>query len=83
MYRSLMVETLHQTDQGVFKHMVIEVKKMLGCSQGIQILDDRLNIIKREYGVGSSLRLPSFGIWIKTASVQAHEYRSVMQVSIK
>lgn len=74
-----MVETLHQTDQGIFKHMVLEVKKIVGCAKNIQILDERLEFIKKNYSFGQ-LRFPSFGIWLNTASVQGHEYRSVMQV---
>lgn len=78
-FLSLMVETLHQTDQGIFPHMITTVKSTLTSDQ-IKLLDDRMKYFKTEFWIGN-LRLPQEGFWTKQKNIQGHEYRSVMQVT--
>lgn len=74
-----MVETLHQSDQGLFKHLILEVKKLCSADNIIS-MDRRLYTLKSKFLFDTEVRLPSFGIWEDTSSVQGHEYRSLMQV---
>lgn len=77
-FLSLMVETLHQTDQGIFPHMLTALKLTLS-SEEIRLLDDRMKLFKNFFWFGN-LRLPQEGFWTNQTNIQGHEYRSVMQV---
>lgn len=76
-----MVESLHQCDQGIFKHMVGLIREKFGVSVEKR-LESRMKVIKDKYWIGS-LQLPSLGIWTSGTGIQAHEYRAVMQVSFE
>lgn len=77
-YLSLMVETLHQCDQGVLPHMIDCLKAKLTLSQ-VKLLDDRMTLIRKQFWIGR-LRLPGPGFWTKGVNITGHEHRSVMQV---
>lgn len=75
-----MVEPLHQCDQGIFKHMVQLIRTKYGGSFEKR-LKRRMKIIKTNFSVGG-LTLPKIGIWTSGTGIQAHEYRSLMQVTL-
>jgi len=79
-YRALMVESLHQCDQGIFVHMFECIKEQLAKNK-LLILDSRLQIITKQYWI-SGLRLPGPTFFSSEKNIQGHEYRAIMQVHI-
>lgn len=75
-----MVDTLHQTDQGVFVHLMDSLRKKLGMKL-LKKIEKRMLFLKDHYGIGS-LQLPSPKIWTDGINIQGHEHRAVMQVTI-
>lgn len=77
-----MVESLHQTDQGILKHMIDVLRdpdnglNFLGLSS----LEKRMKILKDNYWI-PALSIPNYGFWVNNTNVQGHEYRSAMQAS--
>jgi len=73
-----MVESLHQSDQGVFVHMVKALKKRLD-NKKLQILARRMSIVSKDFHF-PDVRLPGEAFWTTEINLQGHEYRAVMQV---
>lgn len=74
-----MVETLHQTDQGVFVHMMELLRGHLGKTK-LKIVEERMSKLQKHFWIGG-LTLPSGSYWVDFMNVAGHEHRSVMQVS--
>lgn len=79
-YAALMVEPLHQTDQGVFRHLIELLNQTMFTSDMLESLDKRMQLLKDEYHNPSLPNIPGYGFWQNNTSVTAHEYRNVLQV---
>lgn len=74
-----MVESLHQCDQGVFGHMIEQLRGDIGVNTKLMI-KDRMNTVSKDYWIGS-LHLPDADrFWLDNINIQGHENRAVMQV---
>lgn len=74
-----MVESLHQTDQGVYGHMIKLLRTHLGGKK-LGFVAKRMEILQEKYYL-ASLRLPSKSFWEEGINIQGHEYRATMQVT--
>ncbi len=79
-YDALMVETLHQTDQGVFKHMITILREDLLKYDALTSLEKRMKTLRDDYYIPSLKTIPGYGFWMNNTNVQGHEFRAVMQV---
>lgn len=68
---------------GVFRRMIDEARDYVRINYGaskLEVLDERMKKIT-EVGYLAELDLPK-KLWVSSASVQANEYRNVMQVFV-
>jgi len=79
-YKALMVESLHQSDQGVFVHLTDILKGRKEFQKKLPILNLRMDVISKQFWYGG-LHLPGGSFWTTDVNIQGHEYRSVLQVS--
>lgn len=76
-----MVEPLHQTDQGIFRHMIEVLRDdLLKGESKLLSLEKRMKVLKEEYYIQSLKNIPGYGFWISNSNVTGQEYRTVMQV---